>query len=187
MLLGATEPSTSRASTVVPMGARLGLLAFAVIAVGCTSGADDRVGDDPTSTIDGRPARYDYGDPPDVDRRATPSATDAFAGIVESLAIGGFATAGLDELVVAGDARHAWLVSDLLRFAADPAELELLVAAFVDLTRRRPVRRSDVRREPLEVRHGPLDRLGPAGAARLPGDEVEPVHARRAALGAVLR
>ena len=76
------------------------------------------------STAAVRPARHEYGDPPAVGGGATSAATDVFAGIVEKVSLDGFATAGLDELVAVGDARHAWLISDLLRFAADPAELD---------------------------------------------------------------
>jgi hypothetical protein len=116
------------------MGVRVGLLAVGLIAVGCTTGDGGRVGDAMPSTAAVDRAAYQYGDPPAVGGEPTPTVADLFAGIVEALSVGGFATAGLDELVAAGDARHAWLISDLMRFSGDPPELEELVAAFVELT-----------------------------------------------------
>jgi len=102
------------------MGVRVGLLAVGLIAVGCTTGDGGRVGDAMPSTAAVDRAAYQYGDPPAVGGEPTPTVADLFAGIVEALSVGGFATAGLDELVAAGDARHAWLISDLMRFSGDP-------------------------------------------------------------------
>ena len=77
---------------------------------------------------------YAYPDAPAAGTAAAPAATAAFTSIVEDLSLGGTTARWLDQLVAAGDARHAWLISDLLRFAADPGELDHLVAAFVELT-----------------------------------------------------
>jgi len=104
-----------------------------VIAAGCATGGDDRVGEAGSTTTTAA-TRYAYGDPPIVGGAATPAATAAFAETVEDMALGGLTTRRLDELVAAGDARHAWLISDLLRFSAQASDLELLIAAFVELT-----------------------------------------------------
>jgi hypothetical protein len=116
------------------MGARVGLSALCLIAAGCAGGDDDRISE-PTSTLTAvATASYVFPDPPAVGADPTPEATALFGRIVEDLSVGGFTTTRLDELVAAGDARHAWLLSDLLRFSADPGELDRLVAAFVELT-----------------------------------------------------
>jgi len=131
------DPDTPKEPILYPdaMGLRVGLLAISLIAAGCATGDDDeRVGDTPPTTGTIPATSYSYGDPPVVGDAATPAATAVFDGIVEDLAVGGFTTSGLDELVAAGDARHAWLISDLLRFSADPGELDRLAAAFVELT-----------------------------------------------------
>lgn len=116
------------------MGVRAGLLAIGLIATGCATSDGEPVGDQPPSTPADPSVSYTYGDPPAVDDDLTPAATGAFAAIAEDLLVGGSITGGLDDLVAAGDARHAWLISDLLRFSAEPAELDGLVAAFVELT-----------------------------------------------------
>ena len=71
---------------------------------------------------------------------AAAAATRAFDRIVDGFAMSGSTTSGLDDLVAAGDARHAWLVSDLLRFTADRDDFDRLVAAFVELTGIDPTR-----------------------------------------------
>jgi hypothetical protein len=119
----------------------IGVLVLALIATGCANG-DDSSGAAPGSTTStassgspSRPVEYRYGDSPVVDDSPTPDASEAYSTIVGSLsATGSFTEAELDALVRAGDARHAWLTSDLLRFSADPGEVDRLVGAFVDLT-----------------------------------------------------
>ncbi|MGI9028663.1 MAG: DUF3179 domain-containing (seleno)protein [Ilumatobacteraceae bacterium] len=113
------------------MGARAGLLCVCLIAA-CAAEGDGEVGGPPlTSPV---PTSYDYGEPPVPGDTPTSPATAVFAGIVAELSVSGVTMTRLDELVAAGDARHAWLISDLLRFSADPVELEHLTAAFVELT-----------------------------------------------------
>ena len=114
------------------MGVRVGLAIICVLAAACASA--DRRGEATTTTAAAAPTSYVYPDPPAVDDDPTPRATAAFDGIVAELLVGEFAASGLDDFVAAGDARHAWLVSDLMRFTADADVLDRLVAAFVDLT-----------------------------------------------------
>ena len=81
------------------------------------------------------PAAFQYPPAPLVNAdAAAPAATAAFEQTISDVSVGSPLTIRLENLVAAGDARHAWLVSDLLRFASEPAELDELVAAFVELT-----------------------------------------------------
>jgi hypothetical protein len=77
---------------------------------------------------------YTYPPGPIVADFATPDATEIFEQIVGDISVDAPVTRRLDELVAAGDARHAWLISDLLRFAADPDALAPLTDAFIELT-----------------------------------------------------
>ncbi len=123
----------------------IGLVSVCMIAAGCATGDDDRVGEvestsitstttATTTTTTTAAPRYTYGDPPVAGGAATPTAAAAFAKVVEDMVLGGLTNRRLDELVAAGDARHAWLISDLLRFSGEVAHLDALVAAFVELT-----------------------------------------------------
>ena len=99
----------------------------------CTSDDDGAVTDTTAPTT--RPAEpFDFPPAPAIPAGDNEDAVAAFDRIVDEFALSGTVTSGLDDLVAAGDARHAWLVSDLLRFSADPDELDRLVAAFVELT-----------------------------------------------------
>ncbi len=103
-----------------------------LLAAGCAAG--EAGGDGSTGPVTSTTAASAYPDPPEAPDTPTPQATAAFTAIVASVEATGSTTDGLDELVEAGDARHAWLVSDLLRFTSDPADLDPLVAAFEALT-----------------------------------------------------
>jgi hypothetical protein len=96
-----------------------------LVAIAGCSGAGDS---EPVQTLLRYPAA------PVVDTGDAAAATAAFEQTIAEVSIGGPVTSGLDELVATGDARHAWLISDLLRFASDPAELDALVDGFVALT-----------------------------------------------------
>ena len=116
------------------MGFRVGLAGLSLIAAGCVAVVDERDGEAVSTTPAASETPYTYPDPPVVGGNATPAATSLFGEIVEDLSLGRYPPGQLDEFVAAGDARHAWLISDLLRFSAQPDELDRLVAAFVDLT-----------------------------------------------------
>ncbi len=110
-----------------------------VIAVGCATGDADRIGqsgstDGATASTPVASTRYAYPDPPVVRGEASADAAEVFNRLVGDLSWGGSTTSRLDEFVATGDARHAWLISDLLRFTAQSGELDQLVAAFVELT-----------------------------------------------------
>ena len=90
------------------------------------------------------PTAYVYPPAPPVDDRALgPAVGSAWRALVESLTpdfvdleqTGAYLDlAELDRFVEDGDARLAWLVSDLLRFAAPGRDTDALVAAFEHLT-----------------------------------------------------
>jgi hypothetical protein len=75
-----------------------------------------------------------FGDPPAVGTQATPAASRAFGVIAERIAQDGVDEGALRDLVSAGDARHGWLISDLLRFSSNGRDQDRLVAAFGQLT-----------------------------------------------------
>lgn len=108
-----------------------------LIATGCASADDDpgagRAPTPPAVVASSEPAtttatvdtsEYAYPDAPAAVRPGTAAATAAITSIVEDVSRGGTTASRLDELVAAGDARHAWLISDLLRFTADQGELD---------------------------------------------------------------
>ena len=118
---------------------RGGMLCVWAIAAGCATGDADRVGQSVSTdgTIESTvvaSTRYVYPDPPVVRVESGADAAEVFDRIVKDLPLGGSTTSRLDEFVATGDARHAWLISDLLRFTAQSGELDRLVAAFVELT-----------------------------------------------------
>ncbi|MDQ3782784.1 MAG: DUF3179 domain-containing protein, partial [Actinomycetota bacterium] len=110
----------------------MSVVAVCLLAAGCAAG--EAGGDGSAAPVTSTTAASAYPDPPAASDTSTPQATAAFASIVASVQMTGATTDGLDELVEAGDARHAWLVSDLLRFTSDPTDLEPLVSAFEALT-----------------------------------------------------
>ena len=62
------------------------------------------------------------------------AATEAFETITATIPTGLVGSRELQAFIDAGDARHAWLVSDLLRFISAGAEAETLIAGFEALT-----------------------------------------------------
>jgi hypothetical protein len=52
------------------------------------------------------------------------------------MSLGEVSEKALDDLINSGDARHAWLLSDLLRFTGNPDDITRLGAGFVELTGR---------------------------------------------------
>lgn len=73
---------------------------------------------DPESDDVTRPARYLFPDPPAAPEfsAANPEASDAIDRIVEGIDRGALDPIAVNDLTAAGDARHGWFVSDLLRF-----------------------------------------------------------------------
>jgi Protein of unknown function (DUF3179) len=79
--------------------------------------------------------RYRYPDPPDAPAREVENAVagEAIDRIYAGIAGGALDPTAVDDLTAAGDARHAWYVSDLLRFFSGP-DSDRLVGSFETLT-----------------------------------------------------
>ena len=77
---------------------------------------------------------YEYPPAPTPGRGPNPEAFEAFERLVVDLSIGGYTTLAFDEMVAAGDARHAWVVSDLLRVLQGSPDRDRLMLAFETLT-----------------------------------------------------
>jgi hypothetical protein len=105
------------------------LTVAAVLLLAACSGGDDEVR--PTFTT---VATADYGEPPPAPTGPNDAAAEAFLGILDTIPTGLLTVAQLEEFVDAGDIRHAWLISDLLRFVGPSAELDALVDGFTTLT-----------------------------------------------------
>ncbi len=102
---------------------------------GVTTG-DAAAADAPPVTDADRPEpfRYPAAPPaPSSDDASPPAATEAIDRLMTALEERRFDVAAVDDLGVSGDARHAWLVSDLLRFLGG-REGERLRLAFEELT-----------------------------------------------------
>jgi Protein of unknown function (DUF3179) len=76
-----------------------------------------------------------FGAAPVVGTQDTPAASRAFEEIAQRVAQDGIDEAALRDFVNAGDARHGWLISDLLRFSSSGQDQDQLVAAFGMLTK----------------------------------------------------
>ena len=79
----------------------------------------DPDGSEPDGEPDVRPASYVYPDPPAAPAADDPSPTaadEAIDAILLSVGDGGFDFLNANELGAVGDARHAWFVTDLMRF-----------------------------------------------------------------------
>jgi hypothetical protein len=109
------------------------LTAIVIGVSGCSSTAETGQTGETTSTVR---VRYSYGEAPVVGSGATPDASAAFARVVQVMSVGEVDVDALADLVDSGDARHAWLISDVLRFTANRADVERLGAAFISLTGR---------------------------------------------------
>lgn len=71
---------------------------------------------DPPDDSATRPSVYVFPGPPDVPADSNAEAEDAIDRIVEGVANGSLDPFAVSDLTDSGDARHAWFVSDLLRF-----------------------------------------------------------------------
>lgn len=116
-------------------------LAALVLVIGCS--ADARL-DSPAEPKADELGVYVYPAAPPTDERALgPEIASAWRAVVASLSsgfgdieqTGGYLDVqALNGLVAGGDARSAWLLSDLLRFAAPGIDTDALSAAFEEVT-----------------------------------------------------
>ncbi len=105
-----------------------------MVVASCSSSASDSAADGSASTgvsesSDGssssgaapvdstaRPAVYVYPEPPDVPTDDNREASEAIDRITTGISAGALDPTAVADLTTSGDARHAWFVSDLLRF-----------------------------------------------------------------------
>ncbi len=89
----------------------------------------------PESTPDSEPSTepYRYPAPPAVPSQDNPVADEAIDRIVAFVGTATLDTGAVSDLAESGDARHAWFISDLLRFFQG-ADSELLVESFETMT-----------------------------------------------------
>ena len=80
-----------------------------------------------------RPAAYIFPDPPRVPSGENAEASQAIDRIVAGINGGALDPTAVDDLTASGDARHAWFVSDLLRFFQGD-DSDRLVASFETMT-----------------------------------------------------
>ena len=143
------------------------MLLGTLLVAACGGGTDDTGAPSPLATA---PA-ISFPDPPVAPDGPNEAATARFEEIIEIIPTGSSGAQGLDAFVDAGDARHAWLLADLLRFAPDRAAVEAYLGGFEALTGVDLSDEPDVSRTPWNVATNPPDRLGHAGSARLPAPE----------------
>lgn len=93
-----------------------------------------RAGDEGTPAAPDGPVAYEYPPAPEPGAGPAPEAFEAFERLAGDLSIGGYTTIAFEEMVEAGDARHAWVVSDLLRVLQTSPDQDRLVLAFETLT-----------------------------------------------------
>ncbi len=124
---------------------RVVLVACAMFTAACGTAAGSTNDADTTSTADANREASAAGEqatsagapvPPAPSTPAGPAdaATAAFDEILAMLPAGGFTSDDIATFTGVADARHAWLISDLLRFISSGAEAETLLDSFETLT-----------------------------------------------------
>jgi hypothetical protein len=114
------------------------LVGITLVAAACSSGDDDTA-DPPSSSADSAtPARtaYVFPPPPDSPDEEEPNGEGADAAldrIVDGINNGALDVGAVADLTNTGDARHAWFISDLLRFFGGD-EANQLVSSFQTLS-----------------------------------------------------
>lgn len=106
------------------------LLFGTVLLAACGGDGGDRAAPTPFVTT----PTLTHPDPPDAPEGPNDEATRRFDQVLAYIPTGTSPAPGFDDFVAAGDARHAWLVADLLRFAPDPATADAYLDGFASLT-----------------------------------------------------
>jgi len=86
----------------------------------------------PTPAATATPVTYPA--PPEAPSGPNDEATARFDEILETIPTGAFDVRDVQEFIDAGDARHAWLLTDLLRFLGDENAVGITVDGFTALT-----------------------------------------------------
>lgn len=112
------------------------LLVAGVLALTACAGADgdgDEGAGTPRPPIATAPSLA-FPDPPAAPSGPNDEATARFESLLVTIPTGEFDRNAVRAFVDAGDARHAWLLADLLRFLQDEASAEVLLEGFGTLT-----------------------------------------------------
>jgi hypothetical protein len=121
------------------------VLAATLLSAACTDGgAEDETGTSPaaspvtapTTGVQAAASRFRYPPPPEAPDAGVPSREETDAAIERLLAsfgAGRLDAAAVDQIGATGDARHAWLLSDLLRFFGGD-DAATVVGAFETVT-----------------------------------------------------
>ena len=140
--LAGTATSGRTCTPTLPRMKRLLLAATMLTAAACSatpdsSGSTESANDTSTVTAESPitiPERPEYPPAPPAPTGPNDAATEAFDAILDEIALGLVDAADLQGLIDVGDVRHAWLVSDLLRFISPGPEADTLVNGFGTLT-----------------------------------------------------
>ncbi len=135
------RPSRTQASRRLATFAVAASLGVAACASDEEPGADvidtsegEEVEADVEATTPVRAAAYVFPDAPDVSAEVNAEAEEAIDRIVTSVNNGGLDPFAIDDLAASGDARHAWFISDMLRFFQQGDNLTRLVNSFEMMT-----------------------------------------------------
>lgn len=133
------------------------------------AGGSTATAPEPAATV--APATFPAA--PDVPTGPNDTATERFDEILATIPTGLFDVRDVQEFVDVADARHAWLLTDLLRFLGDPNEIDLVVDGFTTLTGVDVSGDPDADRSPWNVTTNHLiawDTPAPPDYRRLKGD-----------------
>ncbi len=126
--------SASRRTSPLPARRRAASTVVALVVASCSSSASDTATDGVVSSVasdtrvtsgssevepvdtSGPSAVYVYPQPPEVPTVDSAEAREAIDRITAGIGAGALDPSAVDDLTASGDARHAWFVSDLLRF-----------------------------------------------------------------------
>jgi hypothetical protein len=112
-------------------------IAVLFVATACGASGDD--GSSTTTSLTGSasapdPTAAPPSSAPPAPEGDAPAATEAFDQLVAEIVAGSFDTADIVRFADAADARHAWLLSDLLRLLTDEVMIDTTVEQFDRLT-----------------------------------------------------
>ena len=115
------------------------LVAISLIGVACGAGDNDETSSVPAGDGSATPppttaAPITYPPAPDAPTGPNDDAADRFDDIVASIPTGQFEPSVVDDFVAVADVRHAWLLSDLLRFISSAEAADVVIDGFTGLT-----------------------------------------------------
>ncbi len=115
--------------------ALVGCAVSVIVTASCAGGSNGSDGGDRTFPSPPPAVGSDeFGPAPTAPAGANDEATARFEALVAGIAAGGLAGDDVSAFIDVADARHAWLLGDLLRFVGPGGEADSLVDGFVTLT-----------------------------------------------------